>query len=266
MTFGGRRVFPRTEEKSGRALHQVRPQGHGNHTGARVSQPRTAGGLARGVAGKRRKAHGPQPRATRAGAEEGRGQAPPRPWEVQRPRQARAWMPKCTAKLAEWADEYAPGEGGATRPRVFDVSEKAAAARALASRALSAQEVADLVGCTRSALYKWKRELLREEPPMSEDRPGKPARTRGRPPATQVCLVKPDFRFSSRILSGSRTKVFRVSSRARRRLPTFPTSRASGSPPACGSGPRTPRACRGARRGRRSPPRACRPRRRCPTC
>ena len=35
---------------------------------------------------------------------------------------------------------------------------KAAAARALASRASSAQEVADLVGCTRSALYKWKRQ------------------------------------------------------------------------------------------------------------
>lgn len=94
--------------------------------------------------------------------------------------------PKRTAKLAEWIDEYAPGERRATRPRVFDASEKAAAARALASRASSAQEVADLVGCTRSALYKRKRELLREEPPMSEDRPGKPARTRGCPPATQA--------------------------------------------------------------------------------
>ena len=94
--------------------------------------------------------------------------------------------PKCTAKLAERIDEYAPGERRATQPRVFDASEKAAAARALASRASSAQEVADLVGCTRSALCKWKRELLREEPPMSEDRPSKPARTRGRSPATQA--------------------------------------------------------------------------------
>lgn len=97
--------------------------------------------------------------------------------------------PKCTAKLAEWIDEYAPGERRATQPRVFDASEKAAAARALASRASSAQEVADLVGCTRSALYKWKRELLREEPPMSEDRPSKPARTRGRSPATQADIA-----------------------------------------------------------------------------
>lgn len=60
---------------------------------------------------------------------------------------------------------------------------------ALASRASSAQEVADLVGCTRSAPYKWKRELLREEPPMSEDRPSKPARTRGRSPATQADIA-----------------------------------------------------------------------------
>ncbi|SET31160.1 hypothetical protein SAMN05216348_1159 [Olsenella sp. KH3B4] len=59
--------------------------------------------------------------------------------------------PKCTAKLAEWIDEYAPGERGATQPRVFDASERAAAVKALASRASSAQEVADLVGCTRSA-------------------------------------------------------------------------------------------------------------------
>lgn len=94
--------------------------------------------------------------------------------------------PKCTAKLAEWVDEYAPGERRATQPRVFDASEKAAAARAPASRASSAQEVADLVGCTRSALCKWRRELLREEPPMSEGRPSKPARTRGRSPATQA--------------------------------------------------------------------------------
>ena len=97
--------------------------------------------------------------------------------------------PKCTAKLAEWIDGYAPGERRATQPRVFDASEKAAAARALASRASSAQEVADLVGCTRSALYKWKRELLKEEPPMSEDRPSKPARTRGRSPATQADIA-----------------------------------------------------------------------------
>ena len=85
--------------------------------------------------------------------------------------------PKCTAKLAEWIDEYAPGERRAMQPRVFDASKKAAAARALASRASSVHEVADLVGCTRSALYKWKRELLKEEPPMSEDRSSKPART-----------------------------------------------------------------------------------------
>ena len=97
--------------------------------------------------------------------------------------------PKCTAKLAEWIDEYAPGERRATQPRVFDASEKAAAVKALASRASSAQEVADLVGCTRSALYKWKRELLKEEPPMSEDRPSKPARTRGRSPATQADIA-----------------------------------------------------------------------------
>lgn len=88
--------------------------------------------------------------------------------------------PKCTAKLAEWINEYAPGERRATQPRVSDASEKAAASRAPASRASSAREVADLAGCTRSALYKWRRELLKEEPPMSEDRPGKPARTRGR--------------------------------------------------------------------------------------
>ena len=85
MTFGGWRALPRAEEKSGRALHQVRPQGHGNHTGARISQPRTADGLAQGVAGKRRKAHGPQPRATRVGAEEGRGQALSRPCEARHP-------------------------------------------------------------------------------------------------------------------------------------------------------------------------------------
>lgn len=97
--------------------------------------------------------------------------------------------PKCTAKLAEWIDEYAPGERRATRPRVFDASGKAAAAGALASRASSAQEVADLVGCTRSAPCKWKRELLKEEPSMSEDRPGKPARTRGRSPATQADIA-----------------------------------------------------------------------------
>lgn len=97
--------------------------------------------------------------------------------------------PKCTAKLAEWADEYAPGERRATRPRVFDASEKAAAVKALASRASSAQEVADLVGRARSAPCKWKRELPGEETPMSEDRPSKPARTRGRPPATQADIA-----------------------------------------------------------------------------
>lgn len=94
--------------------------------------------------------------------------------------------PKCTAKLAERIDEHAPGERRATQPGAFDASEKAAAARAPASRASSAQEVADLVGCTRSALCKWRRELLEEEPPMSEGRPSKPARTRGRSPATQA--------------------------------------------------------------------------------
>ena len=45
------------------------------------------------------------------------------------------------------------------------------------------------MGCTRSAPYKWKRELLKEEPPMSEDRPSKPARTRGRSPATQAGIA-----------------------------------------------------------------------------
>ncbi len=97
--------------------------------------------------------------------------------------------PKCTAKLAEWIGEYAPGERRATQPRVFDASEKAAAARALASRSSSAQEVADLAGCTGSALCKWKRGLLGEETPMSEDRPSKPARTRGRPPAAQADIA-----------------------------------------------------------------------------
>lgn len=72
---------------------------------------------------------------------------------------------------------------------MFDASERAAAVKALASRASSAQEAADLVGCTRSALYKWRRELLREEPPMSEDLPAKPARTRGRSPATQADIA-----------------------------------------------------------------------------
>ena len=47
-------------------------------------------------------------------------------------------------------------------------------------------------------------------------------------------------------------------------LPIFPTSRASGSPRACGWGLRTRRACHGARRGRRLPPRACRQRHRAP--
>ena len=97
--------------------------------------------------------------------------------------------PRRTAKPAEWVDEYAPGERGATRPGVFGASEKAAAARAPASRASSAQEVADLAGCTRSAPYKRRRGLLREEPPMSGDRPGKPARTRGRSPATQADIA-----------------------------------------------------------------------------
>lgn len=97
--------------------------------------------------------------------------------------------PKCTAKLAEWTGEYAPGERRATQPRVFDASEKAAAVKALASRSSSAQEVADLAGCTRSAPCRWKRELLREEAPMSGDRPSKPARTRGRPPATQADIA-----------------------------------------------------------------------------
>lgn len=97
--------------------------------------------------------------------------------------------PKCTAKLAEWTGEYAPGGRRATQPRVFDASEKAAAVKALASRSSSAQEVADLAGCTRSAPCRWKRELLGEETPMSEDRPSKPARTRGRPPATQADIA-----------------------------------------------------------------------------
>lgn len=97
--------------------------------------------------------------------------------------------PKRTAKLAEWTGEYAPGERRATRPRVFDASEKAAAVKALASRSSSAQEVADLAGCTRSAPCRWKRELLGEEAPMSGDRPSKPARTRGRPPATQADIA-----------------------------------------------------------------------------
>ena len=97
--------------------------------------------------------------------------------------------PKRTAKLAEWTGEYAPGGRRATQPRVFDASEKAAAVKALASRSSSAQEVADLAGCTRSAPCRWKRELLGEETPMSEDRPSKPARTRGRPPATQADIA-----------------------------------------------------------------------------
>ena len=97
--------------------------------------------------------------------------------------------PKRTAKPAERTVGHAPGERRATQPRVFDASEKAAAVKALASRPSSAQEVADLAGCTRSAPCRWKRELLREEAPMSGDRPSKPARTRGRPPATQADIA-----------------------------------------------------------------------------
>ena len=97
--------------------------------------------------------------------------------------------PKRTAKPAERTGGHAPGERRATQPRVFDASEKAAAVRALASRPSSAREVADLAGCTRSAPCRWKRELLREEAPMSGDRPSKPARTRGRPPATQADIA-----------------------------------------------------------------------------
>jgi hypothetical protein len=41
--------------------------------------------------------------------------------------------PKCTAKLAEWIDEYAPGERRTTEPKVFGTSEKAAAVKALIS-------------------------------------------------------------------------------------------------------------------------------------
>ena len=37
--------------------------------------------------------------------------------------------PKCTAKLAERADEYTPGEGRTAQARVFGTSGKAAAAR-----------------------------------------------------------------------------------------------------------------------------------------
>lgn len=97
--------------------------------------------------------------------------------------------PKCTAKLAEWIDEYAPGERRTTRPRAFDASEKAAAVEALVSRESSPREVADLVGRARPALYKWKRELLREEPSMTEDRPSKPAQAQGRPPATRADIA-----------------------------------------------------------------------------
>ena len=145
--------------------------------------------------------------------------------------------PKCTAKLAEWIDEYAPGERRATQPRVFDASEKAAAARALASRASSAQEVADLVGCTRSAPYKWKRELLREEPPMSGDRPSKPARTRGgrlRPRRTSPLSRpgRPSSRPSSRSSSSGATS-WRVPSRSweKGRAPTRQTSSRTGRRP-----------------------------------
>ncbi len=94
--------------------------------------------------------------------------------------------PKRTAKPAEWIDEYAPGGRRTTRPRAFDPSEKAAAVKAPVSREPSAQEVADLVGCTRPVLCKWKRELLQEEPSMSEGRPGKPARTQRKPPAARA--------------------------------------------------------------------------------
>ena len=129
-----------------------------------------------------------------AGAEEGRGQALPRPWERDALARHGLGCPKCTAKLAERTDGHAPGERGATQPKASDASGKAAAARALASRASSAQEVADLVGRARSAPCKRKREPLGEEPPMPEDRPSRLARTRGGSPATQADVAAPGAR------------------------------------------------------------------------
>ena len=134
--------------------------------------------------------------------------------------------------------EHAPGERRATQPRAFGASERAAAARAPASRASSAQEVAGLVGCTVSAPCKWEREPLREEPPMPEDRPSKPARTReGRPrPRRTSPLSRPSSRSSG---PGAASRRVPSGSWEKGRAPARQTSPRTGRRP-CRSVPRVP--------------------------
>lgn len=77
--------------------------------------------------------------------------------------------PKSAQKLAEWIDELAPGERRTAEPRTFSLGQKQEAVAALVGRSGSARQVADEVGSTRRALYKWKRELLPgKEPPMPD--------------------------------------------------------------------------------------------------
>lgn len=141
--------------------------------------------------------------------------------------------------------EHAPGERRATQPRAFGASERAAAARAPAFRASSAQEVAGLVGCTVSAPCKWEREPLREEPPMPEDRPSKPARTReGRPRPRRTSPLsrpgRPSPGPSSRSSGpGAASRRAPSGSWEKGRAPARQTNPRTGRRP-CRSGPRVP--------------------------
>ena len=97
VALGGQGVRRGGEGQGGQALRQVRPRGRGGHTGARVPRPCPAGRLAQGVARRRGRVSRAWPRAPHGRAEEGRGQALPRPREVRRPRRARARVPQARA-------------------------------------------------------------------------------------------------------------------------------------------------------------------------
>lgn len=68
--------------------------------------------------------------------------------------------PGCWKLLADWVDEFAPGERRTTRPKTFAIEQKQDAVEALETRDRTAGEVARAVGSSRCSLYKWRRELI----------------------------------------------------------------------------------------------------------
>lgn len=79
--------------------------------------------------------------------------------------------PKSFGLLRKWLDELAPGKMKPKRkPKSYSLEEKKAAVIDLESRKAAGQKIMDEHGVSRSAIYKWKRELLgRREPSVEKN-------------------------------------------------------------------------------------------------